>query len=365
MQVVRHRLGRSATRRAASASPATPRTTRTRAPAANAIGCQDCHDEHAEGSGTASNYFMIPESSKKDGTYIATPRRARAKAGAEPVIYDMPRKDPTTGALNTGAIDFYAPARGGRLRQHRVPRRRGLRARCRRSSTAHAAAPARSSSARTAPAATRTTATRPGGWRATASCNDCHSYPGLPTTDSDHILSGVHTRHVEARADRLRAAPARPATSTTTTTRAATRTTSRSGTTPTCRSRTINIRFDTSAGKLDAGATNLTYNGGDADVGTNGERDAQRDLRRAVLPRQQHDASRRTGRARTRRRPGARPTRRRSAAATATRTRRRRRRPTTRTATTWRCRRTPATTATSRSPRGDARQRHGQHGRRR
>ncbi|MHB8912942.1 MAG: hypothetical protein ACYC42_09935, partial [Lysobacter sp.] len=69
-------------------------------------GCQDCHDEHAEGSGVGSNYFMIPQTAKPTGTYLAAP--AKTRTGAEAVTYDSPRRDPVTGTVySDSSIDFY------------------------------------------------------------------------------------------------------------------------------------------------------------------------------------------------------------------------------------------------------------------
>ena len=101
-------------------------------------------------------------------------------------------------------------------------------------------------------------------------------------------------------------------------------------------------------GEPERRATNLTYNGGGGGRGggARGGDEPQRGVRGDLLPRQQHDeAGGLDGGERDSRRGGWR-TRRRSGAGTATRRRRRRRRRTGRTPTTWRCRRTPARTAT-------------------
>ncbi len=68
-----------------------------------AIGCQDCHDEHAEGSGSTSNVFMIPEQSKDDGFFLpsGSGTHQRSKAGTELVTYDSTR-------MNTAVVP-YAP----------------------------------------------------------------------------------------------------------------------------------------------------------------------------------------------------------------------------------------------------------------
>ena len=70
-------------------------------------GCQDCHDEHSEGAGSASNIFMIPEKSTKGAGYTSgTPR-----AGNEDVIYTVARyeADGVTKHINGSSVlgDFY------------------------------------------------------------------------------------------------------------------------------------------------------------------------------------------------------------------------------------------------------------------
>ena len=67
-------------------------------------GCQDCHDEHAEGSGTTSNVFMIPETSKKRG-YFRVP--ALTPAGTETVLYTAPRFEQDHVTVAAGPFDFY------------------------------------------------------------------------------------------------------------------------------------------------------------------------------------------------------------------------------------------------------------------
>ncbi len=69
-----------------------------------ATACLDCHDEHAEGSGTASNVYMIPQVPKKAGTYGATPKSPYRnliayKFGTEAVWYET-------------KTDFYTSAAG-------------------------------------------------------------------------------------------------------------------------------------------------------------------------------------------------------------------------------------------------------------
>ncbi len=58
-----------------------------------ATACLDCHDEHAEGSGSASNVYMIPQKPKKAGTYGVTPKSPYRnliayKFGTEAIWYE-------------------------------------------------------------------------------------------------------------------------------------------------------------------------------------------------------------------------------------------------------------------------------------
>jgi predicted CxxxxCH...CXXCH cytochrome family protein len=230
------------------------------------IGCQDCHDEHAEGSGTASNYFMIPEVAKKNGVYIAA---ARPKSGVEAILYDMPRKNPTTGVLNTGSIDFYAPAAAGVCDSTECHVYGGTNyAPLATFAASHSGGAGEIVAGKDCEGCHAHNGDPAGGWRATASCNGCHSYPGLPTTDSDHLLSGVHNRHVEA-APNGYGLPCTTCHFNNNHNQSAYQDNVTVWNDTNVPIANINIRIDTSAGKVDASATNLTYNGGDADVGTN------------------------------------------------------------------------------------------------
>ncbi len=158
------------------------------------IGCQDCHDEHAEGSGSTSNYFMIPEVAKKQGSFTTTPPTGlRAKPGTEQIIYNMPRRNPTSGALNTGVEDFYSSGGTGMCDSTECHQAAG-----------YAPLPFGTHTGGTLSTGMdcagchKHTGDPEGGWRASASCASCHSYPGASTAESDHILSSVHNKHVEA-----------------------------------------------------------------------------------------------------------------------------------------------------------------------
>jgi hypothetical protein len=135
------------------------------------VGCQDCHDEHAEGSGTAANYFMIPEAAKGNGSYVPW---GRAKAGAEAVIYNLPRRDPATGTLNTGSEDFYSPGATGicdNVECHGASGYAPLAAYGTHSGGALAAGS-------DCGGCHRHNGDPAGGWRATGACNDCHAANG-------------------------------------------------------------------------------------------------------------------------------------------------------------------------------------------
>ena len=56
------------------------------------------------GRGSARTYFMIPQTSKKNGTYSSV---TRTKAGLEVVTYDTTRLNTSTGAINA-VNDFYS-----------------------------------------------------------------------------------------------------------------------------------------------------------------------------------------------------------------------------------------------------------------
>ncbi len=169
------------------------------------VGCQDCHDEHAEGSGTTSNVFMIPEKTKVEGTYIpsGTGTHTKTKVGTEAVTYDSPRfilgsnpydpddanEDfyrPGSGDAGDGVCDVQECHGAGRRLNTIMP-----------AGQTHAI----KSSSVQVPGADcegchQHNGDPGGGWRATASCGECHSYPGISTANSDHILSPVHDRHV-------------------------------------------------------------------------------------------------------------------------------------------------------------------------
>ncbi len=158
------------------------------------IGCQDCHDEHAEGVGNSPNYFMIPEAARGNGAYVAA---GRAKAGSEPVIYDVPRKNPATGELNTGVEDFYAPGGIGVCDSVECHGDKGY-------------APLASYGSHSGPALTvggdcagchRHNGDEAGGWRATDTCNECHAANGASHAAAQGKNATTHSsRHGAASA---------------------------------------------------------------------------------------------------------------------------------------------------------------------
>ena len=232
------------------------------------VGCQDCHDEHAEGSGTGSNYFMIPEVSRKTGSYLAS--AGRAKAGTEPVIYNMPRRDPVSGALNTGLMDFYSTGGAQTGVCDNAECHPGYTPVSGFMATTNHSGGAGIPAGNDCEGCHKHNGDPEGGWRASASCSSCHSMPGA-TAEADHVLSGAHNRHAEA-------APAGkgyackvchndyPTGHNTTGYNDNTNVWD-----ATVLATSINLRVDTSATSLLSGATNLTYNGtGDLDAGTTG-----------------------------------------------------------------------------------------------
>jgi predicted CxxxxCH...CXXCH cytochrome family protein len=168
-----------------------------------ASGCIDCHDEHAEGSGTASNVYMIPQKPKPAGTYgvPSTFRDLRAdKKGTETVWYEK-------------GLDFYSSktdATGGQgvcdvIECHGNGVARGFGSLANMMSTTH---PVGSKAAESDCA----TACHPhegdpaGGFRGEASCTLCHGQP--PTSAitqypdyGDHNESRTpHAKHTKPNA---------------------------------------------------------------------------------------------------------------------------------------------------------------------
>jgi len=165
-------------------------------------GCQDCHDEHAEGSGSTSNIFMIPEKSIAGGTYTTGTHRN----GSEDVVYTVPRYEPDGVTVHIdgttvlgdfyrgdgkgfcdnlechGAIGTLSTLMGTPASSNHTMKYQSVGSDCYDCHTHKDPA---------------------GGWRASASCDECHasSDPGLNTTEipRTHLSAGesaaTHTKH--------------------------------------------------------------------------------------------------------------------------------------------------------------------------
>ncbi len=142
-------------------------------------GCLDCHDEHAEGSGVGSNIFMIPEVSKPNGNFGTIDI---VKPATESVLYttqlDYYRSDGAGVCDNTECHVGIGPLSGimGVGGTHPGgPQNPGDNCKaCHK----HGKSDTPPYNIDEDPA---------GGWRATASCSDCHGYP--PNTNA-------HLKHV-------------------------------------------------------------------------------------------------------------------------------------------------------------------------
>ena len=161
-------------------------------------GCQDCHDEHAEGSGTTSNVFMIPETSKKRGYFIGP---TSTPAGTEPVVYATPRFEQDHVTVAAGPFDFYRADGTGSCDNtecHGASYVGGATGRPGPLSQlmGTSSADTNHSGGYLAPGidceTCHTHKDTQGGWGASASCDTCHNSAGFPN------LTGIARNHTDA-----------------------------------------------------------------------------------------------------------------------------------------------------------------------